>query len=262
MPLTFYLGTHETSWLRYSPFPLFISHRRLRPRVGLPTARSPWALDSGGFSELSMYGTWKTPEAEYIDAAMGAAQSISPMPCWYRLWTGCVSPSWSATQGLSVERHQHLTVENLLSLRQKAPDVHWIPVLQGWALADYVRCCEHYAEAGVSLVDEPVVGVGSVCRRQGTDEIARIFRTLTWAGISCHGFGVKTQGLSRYSRFLTSADSMAWSLDARRAPPLPGCRHKNCANCWKYAQAWRSRLLARQGLTPEPETLASENGQV
>lgn len=258
MSLTFYLGTHETSWLRYSPFPLFVSHRRLKPRVGLPVARSPWALDSGGFSELTMFGTWKTTEAEYIDSARRYQQGIGLMD-WAAPMDWMCEPFMVAHTGLSVERHQHLTVENLLSLRQKAPDVHWIPVLQGWALADYVQCCELYAEAGLSLVDEPVVGVGSVCRRQGTDEIARIFRTLTWAGISCHGFGVKTQGLSRYSRFLTSADSMAWSLDARRAPPLPGCRHKNCANCWKYAQAWRSRLLANQGLTPDPETLQSQD---
>jgi hypothetical protein len=38
---------------------------------------------------------------------------------------------------------------------------------------------------------------------------------------------------------------MAWSIAARRRPPLPGCtRHKNCANCSRYALTWRRELLA------------------
>jgi hypothetical protein len=45
---------------------------------------------------------------------------------------------------------------------------------------------------------------------------------------------------------------MAWSDEARRAPPLPGhdepgpgrrTGHINCANCAEYALAWRERLL-------------------
>lgn len=45
---------------------------------------------------------------------------------------------------------------------------------------------------------------------------------------------------------MASADSLAWSYDARRSAPLPGhaARHKNCANCRDYALAWRGRVLA------------------
>ena len=42
---------------------------------------------------------------------------------------------------------------------------------------------------------------------------------------------------------LASADSLAWSYDARRRPPLPGHTHKNCANCQPYALTWRTRVL-------------------
>ncbi len=41
---------------------------------------------------------------------------------------------------------------------------------------------------------------------------------------------------------LESADSMAWSYDARRAPALAGCTHRNCANCLEYALRWRRRV--------------------
>jgi hypothetical protein len=49
------------------------------------------------------------------------------------------------------------------------------------------------------------------------------------------GFGVKTGGLARYADCLTSADSLAWSFEARRAAPMPGCSHANCANSLRYA---------------------------
>jgi hypothetical protein len=62
-------------------------------------------------------------------------------------------------------------------------------------------------------------------------------------GIRCHGFGVKVRGLRSYAEHLVSSDSMAWSYDARRKAPLPGCPHKNCANCLKYALRWRANVL-------------------
>jgi hypothetical protein len=39
---------------------------------------------------------------------------------------------------------------------------------------------------------------------------------------SLHGFGLKETGLARFSHLLASADSMAWSPDARRKPRLAG----------------------------------------
>ncbi len=74
--------------------------------------------------------------------------------------------------GLSVVAHYHQTVENYLELRQLAPHLPIIPVLQGWRLADYLACRELYRSAGVDLAALPRVGLGSVCRRQSTAEIA------------------------------------------------------------------------------------------
>jgi hypothetical protein len=83
-----------------------------------------------------------------------------------------------------------------------------------------------------------------VCRRQSTGQIAVIVTTLAALGLRLHGFGIKTSGLHLYGHQLASADSMAWSYAARRAPALPGCTgHRNCANCLTYAAAWRTRIL-------------------
>jgi hypothetical protein len=85
-----------------------------------------------------------------------------------------------------------------------------------------------------------------VCHRQATSEINHLVTTLARQGLRLHGFGVKTEGLTHYSHALASADSMAWSYRARREPPLLGCaRHRNCANCLRYALAWRERVLRR-----------------
>ena len=43
---------------------------------------------------------------------------------------------------------------------------------------------------------------------------------------------------------LEGNDAMAWSFDARRSPPLPGCTHKSCANCRLYAARWYARAVA------------------
>ena len=90
----------------------------------------------------------------------------------------------------------------------------------------------------------PVVGIGSVCRRQRMAQGREIVGRLSRLGIRLHGFGVKVTGLRDVAHQLVSADSMAWSLRARRGGiRLPGCAHKRCANCARWALVWRDRVL-------------------
>ena len=103
-------------------------------------------------------------------------------------------PFMIARTGLSVAEHLHRTVGNYLTLRSLAPDLPVIPVVQGWRLADYQACVDLYASAGVDLAALPRVGLGSVCRRQSTAEIAVIVAELGHRGLKLHGFGVKTGG--------------------------------------------------------------------
>jgi hypothetical protein len=155
--------------------------------------------------------------------------------------------------GLTVEKHQQRTITNYLELLSIAPDLPWAPVLQGWRPDDYRRHAEQYTSAGIDLRALPVVGIGSVCRRQHTGEVEGLIRDLAATGLRLHGFGFKTQGLHRLQGVLASADSMAWSFEARRrqAPQYPSCTHKNCANCLTYALDWRARLVRRGFIAPE-----------
>lgn len=192
-----------------------------------------------------MHGRWLTTPAAYAEAVTGYLAHLG-RPDFVAPQDWMCEPIMLAQTGLSVREHQERTVANFLQLRDLAPGVPFAPVLQGWRIADYERCAELYHSAGVDLAAQPVVGLGSVCRRQSTAEIAAIVTALTGRGLRLHGFGVKTAGLDRYGPLLASADSMAWSYGARRDPPLPGCHgHRNCANCPRYARRWRRDVLAR-----------------
>lgn len=242
--MKFYLGTHETSWLRLTDVPLFISRRRLALRKRSPRALGTWALDSGGFTELSMFGKWTTSAEQYISEVRRWKDEIGGMD-----WAACqdwmCEPVILARTGLTVAEHQRRTIQNYLDLKSQAPEIPWAPALQGWLPGDYLDHAEAYERAGVSLAAQPIVGLGSVCRRQALFRITHLIQDLTDAGIRLHGFGFKLSGLSRVGHLLESADSLAWSLDARRAAPMPGHPHKNCANCLPWALDWRERVLDR-----------------
>lgn len=247
------MGTHEAAWLGRIDFPLFVSHRRLARYRQLPVARCRWALDSGAFSELATYGRWTLTPREYVAAVRRYRDEIGHL-AWAAPQDYMCEPTMLARTGLSVREHQRRTVENFLLLRQLAPDLPIIPVVQGWELDDYLACVRMYAQAGIDLAKEPLVGLGSVCRRQATAEIAAIVTTLHSRGLRLHGFGVKTEGIRKYGRYLASADSMAWSLRGRY---VSGCTHRRPsqrpvaseANCIDFARQWRRHVVNQRRTT-------------
>jgi hypothetical protein len=92
-----------------------------------------------------------------------------------------------------------------------------LPVLQGFAPAEYVA---HLRAYGTRLPRGAWVGVGSVCKRQGSP--AAILAVLSAIkaerpDLRLHGFGVKSTALAHKGvrDLLFSADSMAWSFAAR-----------------------------------------------
>lgn len=245
--MRFWLGTHEVSWLcRPGIADLFISRRRLARQKRVPRAVTDWALDSGGFTELNKFGRWQTPAAEYVAEVRRWRAEVGRME-WAAVQDWMCEPFVVAKTGLSVEEHQRRTVASYGELLALAPEIPWTPVLQGWGYGDYWRCLELYDRAGHDLRAAPVVGLGSVCRRQDTSMVEALIRDLKAAGLRVHGFGFKFGGVVRCAANLASADSLAWSLNARKNPPLPGCRHKSCSNCFRWAVRWRARLMDAVG---------------
>ncbi|WP_246843331.1 hypothetical protein [Allokutzneria sp. NRRL B-24872] len=248
-----YLGIHQPTWLTRIPdIPLLLSHRRLAGRRTLPRAVTTWALDSGGFSELQLHGGWHTPAPSYVHAVRRYTTEIGNL-AWCAPQDWMCEPHILKRTGLTVHEHQRRTVQNLLRLRDLAPELPWVPVLQGFTPPDYERCADLYERAGINLDAEPLVGVGSVCRRQHTAEVQQIMGTLAARGLRLHGFGVKISGLARYADALASSDSMAWS---KRGRHVPGCTpsHRSESNCITFALAWHRQVQER--LHPGTEPMA------
>jgi len=241
----FYLGTHKPHWLWTPGFtdglPLFISRVTLSLKVNLKPALGPWALDSGGFSALSKDGKWNITAEEYVAEVRRYRAEIGNMD-FAAIMDWMCEPDILEKTGLTVKQHQERTIASYWELVKLAPEIPWMPVIQGWTKEDYLECVEMYRESGLDLSKLPRVGIGSVCRRQDTNEVEDIIKRLSVAGIKLHGFGFKKLGLKRVGEYLASSDSMAWSFCARRDKPLPGCSHASCSNCSKYAVKWYDAL--------------------
>jgi hypothetical protein len=247
--MEFYLGTHVINHMEKTDVPLFISFRQLRKRKKKPfKQQGKISVDSGGFTELNLFGEWKTTPLEYVEE-LHRLQELGLEIEWASPQDWMCEEFVLEKTGLTIEEHQKRTVQNLIKLRSMTDKIHFIPVLQGQSLQDYFNHFEMYEIANFDLRKEKVVGVGSVCRRQSTDEIGKIFNCLSAKGVNLHGFGVKMAGISKYGDSMFSSDSLAWSYGARfskkrcsncmirESPP------KNCANCLEFALEWREKII-------------------
>jgi hypothetical protein len=244
----FYLGAPHAHWLAQAGVPLFVSRRTLARVRKLPRASTIWALDSGAFTEIGMHGTWAMSALDYAREVRRYRDEVGGL-AWAAPQDWACEPEMVRRTGLSVEAHQARTLANYLELESIAPDLPWMPVLQGWSLWDYLRHAETYEAAGVELASLPLVGVGTVCRRQSTTTATALLSILHAEGLRLHAFGFKVRGLRASTEALVSADSMAWSYGARRNPPMPGheAKHRHCTGCLGYAMQWRSDLMASLG---------------
>lgn len=256
----FYLGSHRPRWLEdpFSP-PLFISAHTLaayrRRGDDFPKAQARYAIDSGGFTELRDHGTWTTDPDTYggmiyrfIDDIGRPPDFVSPQDWMCEpvvIAGGVLNGQRYVGTGLTVALHQELTVENLVYLRAEFPHVPWLPVLQGWTVDEYLSHADQYAAAGIDLADEPLVGLGSVCRRASTAAIGALISVFHGRGYRLHVFGGKTDALRAFGHMVASADSQGWSFRARiENIRLEGCEHRGpCNNCRRYALRWRAGVL-------------------
>lgn len=170
-----------------------ISINRIRNRKK-PFAVGDWIMDSGAFTEISTHGHYRHSVREYADAARrwignGNLEAIvaQDLMC---------EPFILAKTGLTILEHQRITIERYDALLAEGLPVHVMPVLQGFAPADYA---EHVRQYGDRLTPGMWVGVGSVCKRQGDPmlTVAVLDAILSVrSDLRLHGFGVKISSLA------------------------------------------------------------------
>jgi len=230
------------TWLRRTDVPLMVSHRQLAGRRTFPRALGPWVLDSGAYSELSLHGAWEASADEYAAAVRRYAEEVGGL-VWAAPQDWLCIPSILARTGLTVAEHQARTVRSFVELDGRGP---FIPVLQGDTPDDYLRCADAYERAGVDLGARPLVGLGSIVRRAHEAPTVDLIRELHARGYRLHGFGIKRRAIGVGGYLFDSGDSHAWSYRARRMDgPLPGCTHRSCNNCLRFALLWREETLRR-----------------
>lgn len=194
----------------------FVSVKRLARRRS-EFAVNDWIMDSGAFSTILTHGGYpEEPEvyAEQIKRWSACGNLLAAVAQDYM----CEAHMLAIT-GLTIADHQRLTIERYDRLVAcDTGGVYILPVLQGYAPADYVS---HIRQYGDRLKSGAWVGVGSVCKRNG--DVGAIESVLLAIknerpDLRLHGFGVKTTALrSRLVReLLHTADSMAWSFAARK----------------------------------------------
>jgi hypothetical protein len=247
-PDNFLVGCPEPVFLERTDAPLFVSYSRLINRKSLPRAKGPWALDSSGFSHLRKHGEWIISPQQYIKAVCRYRDEIGNL-MWAAPQDWMVEDDVLEITGLTEADHTARTIFNYLDLKSIDDTLPIIPVLQAKTILGYVASALQYRAFGIDLWKEPVVGLGSVCKRQNTAEIAEIVWGLHSIGLTnLHGFGVKLGGIKLYAGGLLSADSQAWSYDARYSRPpirLEGHTHMNCASCMEWMLIWRQRVVDR-----------------
>ena len=234
--MRFFTGLHQPADAKHFSA-AFVSVNRLRMRKG-PFAVGDWIMDSGAFTEISRHGHYRHGVAEYAAEIRRWAKNGNLLAAVAQDWM--CEPFIVAKTGLSVERHQELTLERYDALRREdTAGVYVLPVLQGFAPSDYVR---HLRMYGDRLKPGQWVGVGSVCKRNGDPRaVAAVLLAIKRErpDLLLHGFGLKTTALSDplVRSLLHTADSMAWSFAAR----LEG---RN-ANDWREAMHWTASIARR-----------------
>lgn len=227
--MRFFCGLHQPSDAQHFSA-AFVSVNRLRGRKG-PFVVGDWIMDSGAFTEISTHGHYRHSVADYAAEIRRWAWNGSLLATVAQDWM--CEPWIVAKTGLSVAEHQRLTVDRYDALRAEDTDgIYLMPVLQGYEPEDYAA---HLSLYGKRLALGAWVGVGSVCKRNGNPRaIEAVLRVIQACrpDLRLHGLGLKATALRSAAVYdlLHSADSMAWSYQARKAG-------RN-ANDWREAKRW------------------------
>lgn len=211
-----------------------VSYNRLRGRKADFRVRE-WMMDSGAFTEISTHGSYRDGPEVYAAAIVRWARCGRLVAAVSQDWM--CEPFILAKTGLTVTTHQRLTIERYDTLRALVPPhIHVLPVIQGYLPQHYAA---HVAAYGERLVPGMWVGVGSVCKRNGSPrEMAAVLRAIKAQrpDLRLHGFGAKTTALesAEVRGLLATADSLAWSYHARK--------QGRDANDWREAARFAERI--------------------
>ena len=224
-----------------------ISANALRHRKSPDIKAGRWMLDSGAFSQITLYGDFVMTPKEYVALAV-KYQHNGDLACIVTQDYMC-EPEVLALLNASVRIHQHKTVHRYIEIleeaRRQGLKVPVMPVLQGWEVEDYPQHWRMYCRIlselkyfGCDLknpfMDRPQyhghtgellnagqwMGIGSTCKRNRNPEAVEAILDaihIPYEWYRVHAFGLKTTALRHQGikDRLYSADSMAYDFADR-----------------------------------------------
>lgn len=186
--------------------------RQFRVRRFPKKSGSRW-LDCGGFTMLNKHGDYPfslDTFANFVAAVQPDYYTSPDYPCEPEITRSLRL----ATNLCRIEKTVETSVSWVSDLEMMlSPRSQMVPTIQGWALEEYKRCLDLYAEAGLI---RGYMAVGSMCTRSNSRQIGEIVqgvhRHAQQLGVRrLHFFGLKM------SRELDGLQPYIWSRDSAAA---------------------------------------------
>lgn len=234
---TFYATVDSDSIRSYMPDVPYMLPASSWARKGMKAPRLPshithTAADCGGYVATKIWGDYRYTPVQYVDWL----ETFRPR--WAAMMDYCCEPDLPVVTRERQERTTTMAYQFWSDFRQA--DWCWVPTIQGWEVADYIR---HARELRPLIMEMQThydaesafrVGIGTLCRRASAEMIRMVVRAVAWElpGVPLHLWGVKQRALSAaLACRIVSVDSAAWkglygrSIEQYRASHLTQRRY-------------------------------------
>lgn len=169
------------------------------------------AIDSGGFTAAKRWGRYPWTPAQYASFIHEMSRDV-PVE-WAAVMDYACEPGVNREILSTNLKRIEATIENERACRNAAPDLPWLPVLQGDALAERLYDLKLREKAG--LLPGPMAGIGSICGRGIISARETILFYLSHLGpeTKYHAFGLHVQALDclQTRSIIASWDSYSWN---------------------------------------------------
>lgn len=185
---------------------------RKRFKVNRPPADhvGGMCVDSGGFTAARRWGRYPWTSEQYADFVRASSRDV-PLAFCAILDYAC-EPNVNRSILETNQQRIDATIANEVDCRKTAPELPWLPVLQGDNLAERAYDLARRRELG--LLPENYAGIGSVCGR-GAVAARRVIRFYAdqLFGVCYHAFGMHIGALDDkiVPGALKSWDSYSWT---------------------------------------------------
>lgn len=185
---------------------------RGRFRVRRPPADhvASMCVDSGGFTAARRWGKYPWSVAQYTDFIREVCRD-TPLDFCAIMDYACEPGVDRSILDTNLARIR-ATIANEIACRETAPELPWLPVLQGDSLEERTFDLSQRRAAGLLPTD--YAGIGSVCGRgvSGARRVVKFYADRL-PGVRFHGFGMHVQALDdpAVAAVMRSWDSYSWN---------------------------------------------------